>query len=262
MMEYPAASEWLVIDLGGSVIAPSNCEGPDAAFTAEILRFLHGWLCRPGESRMRCLGLVIGGGAAARRYQQGIGAASCDQDPVPNEGLDWLGIRATHLNGEYVRLLAVGLKDEAGRSLVTQPLLHRYDRLPPPARLGRIVVGGGWKPGFSTDYDAVLLAEHVGAKRLLCLSNIAQIYDDDPARNPEARPLAELDWNRYQQMVGSEWQPGRSLPFDPVASSHAAQIGLELIFADGRNLANLDLILSGAAFTGTVLRGSSAAVCP
>ena len=245
--------EWLVIDLGGSIIAPTNCDGPDTAFATEILLFLHHWL---QQDELHHLGLVIGGGAPARRYQQAVGAL-CQQSrefaAVSEPNLDWLGIRATHLNGEYLRLLALSLTGEK-KNFVAQPLLTQYDQLPPVAELGRIVVGGGGKPGFSTDYDSVLLAEHVGTKRLLCLSNIAQIYDADPAKNPAATPLAELDWATYQEIVGSEWVPGRSMPFDPVATARAAQIGLKLIFADGRDLDNLARILNGEDFTGTVVR--------
>jgi hypothetical protein len=38
---------------------------------------------------------------------------------------------------------------------------------------GRVLMAAGWKPGFSTDYDAVVLAERFGARiRILMLSNI------------------------------------------------------------------------------------------
>ena len=214
-------------------------------------------------------GLVVGGGAPARSYQQAFTAARKNlQEQFPEHlpevlesreislgnSLDELGIQATHLNGEYLRLLASCLLDRQGQVLVRRPLLRSYDSLPAVSQLGRIVIGGGWKPGFSTDYDAVLLAEHVAARRLLCLSNIAQIYDADPKQNPQAKPVANLDWNRYRKMIDREWQPGASLPFDPVASAHAKKIGLELVFADGRNLENLACILAGKKFTGTVVR--------
>ena len=250
--------EWLVIDLGGSIVAPVNSAGPDADFAVQLLNFLQRWLI---ADERRYLALVIGGGAPARRYQQGAATVretlrgqGWQLSECGDEAVDWLGIRATHLNGEYLRLLACGLTDREGEAWVRQPLLMSYDQLPPTSELGRIVVGGGWKPGFSTDYVSVLLAEHVGAQRLLCLSNIAQIYADDPAKNPSAPALTEIDWQGYQKMVGTEWIPGRSMPFDPVATAHAAKIGMELVFADGRDWANLQNILNGAAFIGTVVR--------
>ncbi len=258
-MQHEEQKQWLIIDLGGAIVSPVNCEGPDVTFITELLSFLHNWW---QKDELRHLGLVVGGGAPARRYQMAALAVhqKLQQDIIlpklSNEALDWQGIRATHLNGEFIRLLASSFKDKdmPSQGFVTQPLLTQYDNLPPVDTLGRIVVGSGWKPGFSTDYDSVLLAEHVGAKRLLCLSNIAQIYDDDPAQNTNARPLVELSWENYQKMISNQWNPGQSMPFDPMATARAAEIGLELIFADGRNLDNLQKILRGQNFVGTILK--------
>jgi uridylate kinase len=47
--------------------------------------------------------------------------------------------------------------------------------------------------------------------------------------------------------------PGKNVPFDPVASRHAAKIGLKVICAAGKNLQNLELILSGKPFLGTTI---------
>ena len=235
--------EWLVLDVGGSIIAPAHCEGPDLPFVSAFLNFLYKWLL---QSPVRYVALVVGGGITARQYQKEAAGF------LSHDALDWLGIRATHLNGEYVRLLAA--ERTAKEAFVKQPLLMEYDKLPPIMEFGRIVVGGGWKPGFSTDYDSVLLAEYVGAKRLLCLSNIGQIYDDDPSKNPGAKPLTSLDWATYQKITSKEWSPGLSVPFDPVATDYASKLGLELVFADGRNLDNLELILNRKDFIGTTVR--------
>jgi uridylate kinase len=54
-------------------------------------------------------------------------------------------------------------------------------------------------------------------------------------------------------MVGDEWTPGKNVPFDPVASRHAAKIGLQVICAAGKNLENLTKLLRGEPFLGTVI---------
>jgi uridylate kinase len=54
-------------------------------------------------------------------------------------------------------------------------------------------------------------------------------------------------------MVGDEWVPGKNVPFDPVASRHAAKIGLKVICAAGKNLDNLKKILRGEDFVGTTI---------
>jgi uridylate kinase len=119
--------------------------------------------------------------------------------------------------------------------------------------IGRVLVASGWKPGFSTDYDAVLLAERFKADAVINLSNIEQVYTDDPKKNPEAKPIDKISWQDFHKLEGDEWTPGKNVPFDPVASRHAARIGLKVICAAGKNLDNLRKILLGEEFLGTVI---------
>jgi len=119
--------------------------------------------------------------------------------------------------------------------------------------MGRILVASGWKPGWSTDYDAVLLAERFGADEVLNLSNIAKVYTADPRLDPEAKPIDRIDWADFRRIVGDEWVPGKNLPFDPIATKKAAGLGLKVVCASGRDLDNLKRILAGEAFTGTTI---------
>jgi uridylate kinase len=119
--------------------------------------------------------------------------------------------------------------------------------------MGRVLVAAGWKPGFSTDYDAVLLAERFGADRVLNLSNVAKVYTADPRIDPSARPIDAISWADFRAIVGEEWSPGKNVPFDPVATRKAAELGLTVICAAGRDLDNLRRILEGESFVGTVI---------
>jgi uridylate kinase len=117
--------------------------------------------------------------------------------------------------------------------------------------LNRVLVASGWKPGFSSDYDAVLLAEKFKASTVINLSNIEQVYTDDPKKNPSAKPIDSISWADFRAMVGEDWSPGKNTPFDPVASRHADKINLTVICASGRNLSNLKKLLLGEPFLGT-----------
>ncbi len=181
--------------------------------------------------------VIAGGGGPARTFQK----AARELDPhTENEQLDWIGIRATWLNGELVKSM---FGSDCPDPLVTDPT-HPGDFS------GRVLVGAGWKPGFSTDFDAVVLAERFGARRLLNLSNIEQVYSADPKKDPQARPLESLSWEEFQRLVGTEWSPGANLPFDPVATSRARELGLEVIVL-GPSLDNLTSFLEGRPFLGT-----------
>ncbi|WP_304224698.1 UMP kinase [Gracilinema caldarium] len=223
-----------VISLGGSIVAP---DGVDSDFIAAFIALLKTELAADEKRRFI---LVVGGGGPARKYQQAYRAI------VPNgsdEQADWIGIMATRLNAQ---LLKAVLGDLCTQDVVTDP-----SQVGP--FVGRVLVAAGWKPGFSTDFDAVLLAERFQADKIINLSNIAKVYTDDPRKNPEAKPIDSISWADFRAIVGDDWVPGKNVPFDPVASRHAAKIGLKVICAAGKDLENLRKILSAQDFFGTTI---------
>jgi len=224
-----------VLSLGGSIVAP---DAPDPAFLSAFIKLAQAHLARDPERRLI---VVVGGGGAARSWQRAYreaGGPGADHDAQ-----DWIGIMATRLNAQLVKALMGSL---CPQEVVTDPTSLAIF-------MGRVLVAAGWKPGFSTDYDAVLLAERFGAKRVLNLSNIAKVYTDDPRTNPAAAPLDSVSWAEFRAIVGDEWSPGRNVPFDPVATRKAAELGLTVICAAGRDLDNLGRILEGESFEGTTI---------
>jgi uridylate kinase len=239
-----------VISLGGSLIAPGHGKVPfDGAGAASPTSgvdsgFLKGF-ARLAEEHIaadpgRKLIVVCGGGSPARDYQAAL------REVVPGatgDDLDWVGIAATRLNAELLRRI---LGRWCGEEVVTDPEAVTVFA-------GRIMVAAGWKPGFSTDNDAVLLALRFSSDTVVNLSNIARVYTDDPRTNPAARPLDAASWAELLAIVGDSWTPGRNTPFDPVAARAAAEAHLRVVFADGRDLANLRSILEDGPFTGTAI---------
>lgn len=224
-------SSTYVFALGGSIVAPEEVA---ADFLVELRQFILEWKTR--EAALKLI-LVVGGGRPARLYQQEYRALSAALGTEPSAvELDWLGIRATHLNAEMV-------KAALGEELVLDPVVT--DPSAAHAMSGTALIAGGWKPGFSTDYDAVVLAQNFGAKTLYNLSNIAQIYTADPKKNPSAAPLRQISWDDLMKDSNSVWTPGANVPFDPVACRKAKEIGLTLITASGRDLANLERLVTG-----------------
>ena len=222
-----------VLSLGGSIVAP---DGPDPAFLASFMALVREHLAADPERRLI---LVVGGGGPARSWQRAYREAG--GPPQDHDAQDWIGVMATRLNAQLVKALLGPLSPQ---DVTTDPTSLSIF-------MGRVLVAAGWKPGFSTDYDAVLLAERFGAARVLNLSNIAKVYTADPKLDPAARPIDEISWADFRAIVGTEWSPGKNAPFDPVASGKAAELGLSVICAAGRDLANLKRILEGESFEGT-----------
>ncbi|MDR2900767.1 MAG: UMP kinase [Treponema sp.] len=224
-----------VISLGGSIVAPDSV---DEAFLKDFLALIGEMLTQNEKRRFI---FVVGGGGPARNYQKAY--KSICEKPVDNEA-DWIGVMATRLNAQLIKAI---MGDWCTQDVVIDPT--QTDPL-----VGRVLVAAGWKPGFSSDYDAVLLAERFNADKVINLSNIDKVYTDDPRKNPDAKPIDTISWADFRAMVGDEWVPGKNVPFDPIASKHASKIGIKVICAAGKDLPNLKKILNDDAFVGTTIQ--------
>nr|QQK86926.1 uridylate kinase [Treponema denticola] len=227
-----------VLSVGGSIVAPDK---PDFDFLDKFSKTIRNWLLQDSSRKII---MVIGGGAPARDYQNAYRKV-CDlrKAPAKNDEADWIGIMATRLNAQLVKAV---LED-----LCPNPVV--YDPTTVDMFGGQILVAAGWKPGFSTDNDAVVLAERFSGNLVVNLSNIAKVYTDDPKKNPEARPIDSISWEDFIKIVGTEWVPGKNTPFDPIASQRAQRAGIKVICAAGKDIENLENILNGKDFKGTVI---------
>jgi len=221
-----------VISLGGSLVVTEN--GIDQEFL-KAFRELILEKVRQGNRFF----LIAGGGATARDY---IRAADRIVE-VTDDDRDWLGIHSTRLNAHLLRTI---FRDQAYPEIIKNPTIHF------PAR-ENIMIAGGWKPGWSTDYVATLVAQEYEVPVVLNLSNIDYAYDKNPKEHADARRLENPSWQEFRRIVGDEWQPGLNAPFDPVASRKAEQLGLEVVIMNGHDLDNLKAYLDGREFAGTVI---------
>ena len=132
--------ERVIVSVGGSLIVP---EGIDSAFLADFrARILS------AVEQGFTFYIVTGGGKTARRYIEAAHEVRGDLTP---EDLDWLGIHATRLNGHLMRTL---FEEQAYKRMVKNPSRDIESDEP-------IIVGAGWRPGFSTDYCAVAAAKQI-----------------------------------------------------------------------------------------------------
>ena len=224
----------IVLSLGGSLIVPS---GVDVAFLKDF-RDAVAEETRKGTQFF----IVCGGGKVARDYRdaaQKLGTTSPD-------ALDWIGIYATRFNAELLR--------------TTFEKLAHPKVISAPSELGNpvepVIVGGGTKPGHSSDFAAVEMAKHIGATTLINLSNIDYVYEKDPRKFPDAKKVERATWKEFRAILPpvETWTPGMNAPFDPVAAAEAEKSGLEVIIMNGKPLEHLKNYLEGKEFKGTVVR--------
>ena len=220
----------IVISLGGSLIVPDSIS----------IEFLKGFerLIEKSAKKRRKFAIICGGGKTARKYQEAASAISS----ISAEGLDWLGIMATRLNAHLVKT--------AFGSYAEEMIIH--DPTKKLAFKKNIVIAAGWKPGWSTDYDAVLLAKQLKAKQVINMSNIDYVYDKDPRKFSDARPIESISWGDFRKIIGSKWTAGLNAPFDPIAAKEAEKLGLKAAVI-GKNLKNLESCIEGKEFKGTII---------
>lgn len=234
MKAYPK-KERIIISLGGSLLVP---EGIDAVFVKQFKEFIVRYI-KKGYSFI----LVTGGGKTARRY---IDAAT-EITAITDEDKDWLGIHATRMNAHLVRTI---FRRYAHPRINTNPHdLEDFYSAPEP-----IIVAAGWRPGFSTDFDAVLLGKYLDATRVINLSNIDMVYDRDPSKHHDAIPFPKMTWKEYRKLVGNRWSPGMNVPFDPIASQMAEEEKMEVAIMNGNDLKNVEQYILGKKFLGTVIK--------
>lgn len=222
-----------IISLGGSLIAPGEV---DTGFLGEFCAAVRSQVAAHPQRRFV---VVCGGGGPARSYQSAYRALA---NPGTDAAADWVGIAATRLNAELLKQL---FADLAPDEVVTDPTAVTDLQAP-------VLVAAGWKPGFSHDFDAVIIAERLGARRIVKLSGAGCIRSADPRTDPGARALEHLTWAELQRIIGNRWSPGYSAPFDPIATARAGDLGLTLVVA-GSDLANLQRVLDGGPFSGTTV---------
>jgi uridylate kinase len=223
-----------VISLGGSLIAPDKV---DRDFLKEFYSLIVQYF---NEDSQRKIILVCGGGGTTREYQNAFREITGKKIP---DAEDWIGIAATRLNAELLKFIFSGY---CSNDVVDDPSVV-------PVFRGNILIASGWKPGFSTDFDAVLLAEQFFVNEVINLSNISQVYTSDPKIHSDAVPIDRITWKEFRKIMGDAWIPGMNLPFDPVASKKAAELGLRVIIASGKDTENIRKILYNKEFKGTVI---------
>jgi len=225
-----------IVSLGGSLIVPNG--GIDTMFLIKFEKYI-----RKKVAQGCHFFIVTGAGVTGRHY---IDAATkvCDHT-LTDDDRDWLGIHATRLNAHLVRTIF--------RDIAYDIVIKEFSIVDKKAVEFPVVIAAGWKPGWSSDYDGVILAQDYGVKELINLTNLDMVYNKDPRKYKDAKPIEKMTWSELIKIVGKKFSPGMNTPFDPIASQLAQKIGLKVIICNGHNLENLENVLEGKKFIGTII---------
>ena len=222
----------IALSLGGSIVVPGEIQ-------VEFLKKFKSFVLKNIKAGRRFI-IVVGGGKTCRNYIK----AAAKVSNISDEDRDWIGIHATRLNAHLIRTI---FKKIAYPVVLVNPL-KQIEKGEYP-----LFIGSGWRPGWSTDYDTVLLANRFNADKVINVSNIDYVYDKDIAKYKNAKPIRDMCWSEYQKLIGSKWKPGMSAPVDPIAAKLASKLRMTIIVTKGTDLKNLQNILDNKKFKGTIL---------
>ncbi len=218
-----------VLSIGGSTINPGTIDPEYIKKLGRLLADYH-------------VGVVVGGGSSARQYAKAM------RDISENEFLaDECAILSTKQN-------ALLLMAAMGKSAYPE-VTNDFSKARGYYYSGKSVVMYGTIPGITTDTDSVLLAEALGIKKLINISNIDGIYDKNPAIFPDAKKLKELTHDELIVLSSreDERKAGTNFVFDSVAAKLAKRSMIEIHFVSS-DLKEIEKALKGSKHSGTVVR--------
>jgi uridylate kinase len=210
----------IAISLGGSLLTGKNTD-PHIKINptnytryAETIRTLH----TEGHTLM----VVCGGGKPARYFINAAKKLNATPDIQ-----DQLGVKSTHINA---LLFMAALGDIADQTRIYQrgsDLKH--------APKDKVLIGGGYKPGSSTDYRAVIFARHMQADLVINATDIDGVYTKNPKIHADAEKLPTLTCTTLETIIkqNTRQAPGEYGLFDLKAVRLAKKIDTPIIIIDG-----------------------------
>lgn len=225
----------VVLSMGGSSIIPDG--KPDLGYLKAMAQLI--------KKSKNSFGILCGGGTVARLYANAareLGAGEYEADSI--------AIRSTRQNAH---LVVTALK--AAGVFVYDRVIDDFELAKEPSRECKAVVMGGTIPGITTDTDSVLLAEAIGAERLVNISNVDAIYDSDPRKNPNAKKFAKMTYEELNALAGASdmRKAGTNFVFDLLACKLIARSKIETHFVSFKKMADVEAAIEGRKHGGTVV---------
>lgn len=178
----------ILLKLGGEALAGPGGFGIDPSRAAEVAGIIKDVYDLDVQ-----VAIVIGGGNLWR------GTIGTDYG-MEHATSDHIGMIATVMNALALQdaLERLGITTRVQTAIEMKTIAEPYIRLRAIRHLdkGRVVIigGGTGNPYFTTDTAGALRAMEIGADVLIKATKVDAIYDDDPAKNPDAKRFDRLSY--------------------------------------------------------------------
>jgi len=214
----------IVFSLGGSVIVPGDI---DSKFIKDFSNFIK------RIAKKYKISIVCGGGSTARKY---IASVPQLDDISKHE----IAIKATHLNAMLIAKLVKGKFSEEAPEKIAKGINKE------------LTVSGGYKPGWTTDVDATIIAKEAKADLLINVTNVNYVYDSDPKINKKAKKIERIKWGEFLKLPAMQPGPGAHFVFDLEAAKICQKAKIKVVVV-GKDIKNIENLIEGKKFEGTLI---------
>ncbi len=221
----------VLLKVSGEALAGDRRMGLDFAMIGRLCGALQKSLALGVE-----IGIVVGGGNFWRGAKNSGGN-------MERSRADHMGMLATVMNclavADVCEQKNIPVRVQTAIAMPSVADLYTYRSADENLKQGRVVIfgAGTGSPYFSTDTGAVLKAAELHADVILLAKNIDGVYNDDPAKNPEAI--------RYDKISYSEVLAKRLAVMDLTATSLAMENHIPVRVFALKDPDNIPRILSG-----------------
>ncbi|HRN67450.1 MAG TPA: UMP kinase [Promineifilum sp.] len=184
----------ILLKMGGEALAGQGGFGIDperANEVAQVVKDVHDLGVE--------IALVIGAG---NLWRGSVGT----QAGMERSTADHIGMVATVMNALALKdvLERAGVVTRVQTAFEMRTIAEPYIRLRAIRHMdkGRVVIiaGGTGNPYFTTDSAGALRAMELGTEVLIKATKVDAIYDDDPMKNPDAKPFAKISYLDFLSM--------------------------------------------------------------
>ena len=226
----------VVLSLGGSLIIPKNI---DMKFLREFRSVLK------KHTRKYKFVVVCGGGSTAREYIGGLEKEKSAKK-IFHQGL--LGIATTRLNARFMTYF---FGNDANKGIP-----HDMKEVKGMLRIYDIVFCGALRYAKSETSDATSAKlANLFNSDFINMTNVLGLYNKNPSKYKDAKFISKISWSDFDKMASSiSFKPGQHFILDQTASKIIKKYKITTYIL-GQNLKNLDSVLKGKKFKGTLIEG-------
>ena len=190
--------------------------------------------------------IVCGGGSIAREYINAVRSLKGSESLS-----DIFGIEVSRTNS---KLLITSLQDYAYPQVPKS-----MEELSLALLFKKIIVMGGLQPGQSTTSVALEVAEFIGAKELVILTNVEGIFNKDPKKFKNAQLIKHLTHEQLEKLIlnlqnDKQAAAGEYRIFDFVSLQILKRSNIRVIVTSGKDLKEFRKLWDGEKeISGTII---------